>query len=54
MSERDRLDVAAEEIERELICCPGETVEDMDPEHHICRWGTAARLIVLEVANGER
>jgi hypothetical protein len=48
----DRLKFAASEIERELICCYGETCDDM--QHEICRWGMAGRLIVLEVASGER
>lgn len=36
---------AAESIERELICCPGEKA---DPRHAICHWGMAARWLVME------
>jgi len=42
--------VAAYEITRELICCP---YDDQCGEQ-ICKWGHAARAIVLEVASGER
>jgi hypothetical protein len=48
----ERLRFAASEIERELICCEGETCDEMG--HEICRWGMAGRLIVLDVAMGER
>lgn len=50
---RAALELAAEHIERELICCPGEKAEDADPRHAICRWALASRSIVLAVANGE-
>lgn len=42
---------AADEIERELICCPD---DGLDPKHHICRWGQAARAIVLDGIEAQR
>jgi hypothetical protein len=38
----------AREIERELVCCPDDQI---NPRHHICRWGIAAMRIAREVPN---
>lgn len=40
---------AADEIERELICCPDDGI---NPNHEICRWAIAARNIVVRRAEG--
>ena len=38
------LQAAADDIEGELICCPDDA---LNPRHEICKWGMAARHIVL-------
>jgi hypothetical protein len=53
-SVRDHLDTAAFEIVRELVCCEDGPPPGSPHHHDICWWGNAARLIVEEVASGER
>lgn len=42
---------AADEIERELICCDVYERRDHAAKHHICYWGGAARALVLDRAD---